>query len=93
MGQSVQYVLDDIVLEGAKLNGRQRSDFDTGVSDGSGNLDVRAAVATEHKGYVTFRGVVVEAWNDDSVRMGYGTWSKIELQREAKEMLRKDYCQ
>jgi len=91
MGKSVQYNLDDIVLEGAKLNGRQRSDFDTVVSDGSGNLDVRAAVATQHTSYVTFRGVVVEGWNDDGVH-GYGTWSKIELQREAKEMLRRDYC-
>jgi hypothetical protein len=88
--------LKDIVLSNARLTKEaiEDGDFDTGCSDGSGNLTIRASSARQFtKRSVIFSGVTALVSNAEGSTKGYEQWSDASLQAEAESMLRNDYCQ
>lgn len=74
---------------------KAENDFDTGVFDGSGNLNVRAGSAEQRGNDVVFFNCEIEVnppkdW--DGSGHPYIKWSEGNLTTEAAEMLKRDYC-
>ena len=72
----------------ARLCIEDMSDIDTGDSDGSGEIAVRATSAqTVTARSFLFKGVTVETSGD------YSTWAEDSLKEEAQKMLARDYTE
>lgn len=86
--------LNNIVVPNAKKDDDACSDdIDTGETNGSGNLVVRARSARKDGKGVRFQDVQIEATNpENNPGKGYADWERHSLIEQATEMLRKDYC-